>query len=67
MFVSVCVSSVSKFSTVVKKAMMTKKQRPTTASSGEDVNDDNRTLCGENDFDSGSYPVSDHNDFDSGS
>lgn len=42
----------SKFTSVVKMAIVTKKQRPSTVSSGE-LDYDNRTLCGENDFDSG--------------
>ncbi|XP_070196453.1 otoferlin-like [Littorina saxatilis] len=41
----------SKFTSVVKMAIVTKKQRPSTVSSGE-LDYDNRTLCGENDFDS---------------
>ncbi|KAK7502125.1 hypothetical protein BaRGS_00006489, partial [Batillaria attramentaria] len=45
---------VSKFSSVVKMAILTKKQRPSAVSAGSagDEDDDNRTLCGENDFDS---------------
>ncbi|XP_076441090.1 otoferlin-like [Babylonia areolata] len=43
-----------KLSAVVKMSLLSRKHRPSTVSSGEAdiVDDDNRTLCGENDFDS---------------